>query len=192
MVLWDHTEYSCCKVSPLNVSAVHAERLCLALEKAVLHSGHAAEFSLGLDTIMTAACHSYCREGRASALESTALGSLLPMVVNRVRAGGRDVSTLGVSCDSKLSGTPGSSTQTGLHLLLVWAILLNPLIHWRSQGYFTTDDQSISKSSCRAHSGTYDQIFLPVGMLLSESCGLVSLGRHLWREDVSAICGAIS
>jgi hypothetical protein len=31
--------------------------------------------------------------------------------------------------------------------------------------------------------GTCDQILLPVGMLLSEICGLVSTGRPLWRED---------
>jgi hypothetical protein len=31
-------------------------------------------------------------------------------------------------------------------------------------------------SWCRAHSGTCDQILLPVGTLLSESCSLVSMG----------------
>jgi hypothetical protein len=35
-------------------------------------------------------------------------------------------------------------------------------------------------------SRTYDQILLPFGMLLSEICGLVSLGRPLWREDWSS------
>jgi hypothetical protein len=38
----------------------------------------------------------------------------------------------------------------------------------------------------------YDQILLPVGRLLSESCGLVSVRRPLWREDWSAICSAIT
>jgi hypothetical protein len=47
-------------------------------------------------------------------------------------------------------------------------------------------------SWCRAHSGTCDQILLPVGMLLSESCGLVSVGLPLWQEDGSAICSAIT
>jgi hypothetical protein len=47
-------------------------------------------------------------------------------------------------------------------------------------------------SWCRAHSGTCDQILLPIGMLLSESCGLVSVGRPLWREDGCAICRAIT
>jgi hypothetical protein len=37
--------------------------------------------------------------------------------------------------------------------------------------------------------GTCDQILLPLGMLLSEICVLVSVGRPLWREDGSAICG---
>jgi hypothetical protein len=40
--------------------------------------------------------------------------------------------------------------------------------------------------------GTCDQILLPVGMLLSEICGLVSLGRPLWREDGYAICSVIT
>jgi hypothetical protein len=39
---------------------------------------------------------------------------------------------------------------------------------------------------------TCDQIVLPVGMLLSESYGLVSVGRPLWREDRSAVCSAIT
>jgi hypothetical protein len=39
---------------------------------------------------------------------------------------------------------------------------------------------------------TCDQILLPVGMLLSEICGLVSVGRPRWREDGSAICSAIT
>jgi hypothetical protein len=46
-------------------------------------------------------------------------------------------------------------------------------------GYFTTDRQSVSLCWCRAHSGTYDQILLPVEVLLSEICGLVSVGRPL-------------
>jgi hypothetical protein len=40
--------------------------------------------------------------------------------------------------------------------------------------------------------GTCDQILLPVGMLLSEICSLVSVGRPLWREDESAICNVIT
>jgi uncharacterized membrane protein len=37
----------------------------------------------------------------------------------------------------------------------------------------------VSMSWCRVHSGTCDQILLPVGRLLSESCALVSVGRPL-------------
>jgi hypothetical protein len=58
-------------------------------------------------------------------------------------------------------------------------------------GYFTTDGQSVClgiENPC----GTWDQILLPVGMLLSEICGLVSVGRPLWREDWSAICSIIT
>jgi hypothetical protein len=40
--------------------------------------------------------------------------------------------------------------------------------------------------------GTCNQILLSVGMLLSEICGLVSVGRPLWREDGSAICSVIT
>jgi hypothetical protein len=39
---------------------------------------------------------------------------------------------------------------------------------------------------------TCDQILFPVGMLLSEIYGLVSVGRPLWREDGSAICSVIT
>jgi hypothetical protein len=58
--------------------------------------------------------------------------------------------------------------------------------------YFMTDGQSVSMSWYRAHSKTFDQILLPVGMLLSETCGLVSVERPLWREDGSAICSVIT
>jgi hypothetical protein len=54
-------------------------------------------------------------------------------------------------------------------------------------GYFTTDSKSVClgiEHPC----GTCDQILLPVWMLLSESCDLVSVGRPLWREVGSAIC----
>jgi hypothetical protein len=35
-------------------------------------------------------------------------------------------------------------------------------------------------------------MLLPVGMLLSEICGLVSVGSPLWREDGSVICSVIT
>jgi hypothetical protein len=38
---------------------------------------------------------------------------------------------------------------------------------------------TVSLSRCPAHPGSYDQILLPARRLLSESCGLVSVGRPL-------------
>jgi hypothetical protein len=58
--------------------------------------------------------------------------------------------------------------------------------------YFTTDSQSVSMSLCRAHSGTCDQILLPVWRFLTESWCLVSMGYPLWREDGSAVCSTIT
>jgi hypothetical protein len=63
--------------------------------------------------------------------------------------------------------------------------------HAQVRGYF----QSVSQSVCldiEYPCGACDQILLPVGMLLSEICGLVSVGRPLWREDGSAICSVIT
>jgi putative component of toxin-antitoxin plasmid stabilization module len=55
--------------------------------------------------------------------------------------------------------------------------------------YFTTVSQCLGiEHPC----GTCDQILLRVGMLLSEICGLVSVGRPLWREDVSPIYSVIT
>jgi hypothetical protein len=65
----------------------------------------------------------------------------------------------------------------------------------RSRSYFTTDSLSVSQSVCLGIEypcGTCDQILFPVGMLLSEICGLVSVGRPLWREVRSAICSVIT
>jgi hypothetical protein len=65
------------------------------------------------------------------------------------------------------------------------------LSHRRSRSYFATDSHSVClgiEHPC----GTCDQILFPVGLLLSEICGLVSMGRPLWREDGSAICSVIT
>jgi hypothetical protein len=66
----------------------------------------------------------------------------------------------------------------------------------RSRSYFTADSQSVSQSvsmsRCRAHSGPCDQILLSVRRLLSEICGIFSVGRPLWREDGSAICSVVT
>jgi hypothetical protein len=64
--------------------------------------------------------------------------------------------------------------------------------------YFTTVTQSVwikfreAVISVEHPCGTCDQISLPVGMLLSEICGLVSVGHPLRREDGSAICSTIT
>jgi hypothetical protein len=61
----------------------------------------------------------------------------------------------------------------------------------RSQSHFTTDSQSVCPGigyPC----ATCDQILVPVGMLLSEVCGLVFIGHPIWQEDGSAICSAIT
>jgi hypothetical protein len=69
---------------------------------------------------------------------------------------------------------------------------------WASKGCPTprhTDWLTVSQSVClgiEQPCGTSDQILLPVGMLLSEICGLVSVGRPLWREDGFAICSVIT
>jgi hypothetical protein len=58
-----------------------------------------------------------------------------------------------------------------------------------------TDGRSLSQSVCLGIEHpceTCDQILLPVGMLVSEISGLVSVGRRLWREDGSAVCSAIT
>jgi hypothetical protein len=55
--------------------------------------------------------------------------------------------------------------------------------------------QSVSQSVCLGIEypcGTCDQILLPVGMLLSEICGLVSVGSPLWWEHGSAICSVFT
>jgi hypothetical protein len=54
---------------------------------------------------------------------------------------------------------------------------------------------TVSQSVClciEQPCGTCDQILLPVGVLLSEVCGLISVRRPLWREDGSAICSLIT
>jgi hypothetical protein len=61
----------------------------------------------------------------------------------------------------------------------------------QSWSYFMTDSQSVCLGIEHSR-GTCDQILLPVGMLLSEICGLVSVGRPLWQEDWSAFCSVIT
>jgi hypothetical protein len=71
-----------------------------------------------------------------------------------------------------------------------------PFATWsRSRSHFTTGGQSVSQSVCLGIEhpcGICDQILLPVGMLLSELCALVSVGRPLWRKDGSEVCIVIT
>jgi hypothetical protein len=65
----------------------------------------------------------------------------------------------------------------------------------RSRSNFMADSQSVSQSVCRAIEytcGACDHILFPVGMFLSEICGLVSIRRPLRREDGSAIYSVIT
>jgi hypothetical protein len=61
---------------------------------------------------------------------------------------------------------------------------------WREDEVEVTLRLTVSQSVCLGIEhprGTCDHILLPVGMLLSEICGLVSMERPLWREDGSAL-----
>jgi hypothetical protein len=65
----------------------------------------------------------------------------------------------------------------------------------KSKSKLLYDWQSVSQSECLGIEypcGTCDQMLFPIGMLLSEICGLLSGGRPLWREDGSAICSVIT
>jgi hypothetical protein len=84
---------------------------------------------------------------------------------------------------SQQSGIKYASPNTSPYLCLIHPIRSSKLLY---------DRWSVSMPGCRAPFGTRDQILLPVGMLLSEICGLVSVGCPLWREDGSAICSAIT
>jgi hypothetical protein len=92
-----------------------------------------------------------------------------------------------------------------LHILIFWqqterekaldwmvtSITRTRSLRSRSHSYFTIDSQSVClgiEHPC----GTCNQILFSVGMLLSEICGLVSMGHPLWREDGSAICSVIT
>jgi hypothetical protein len=79
-----------------------------------------------------------------------------------------------MNCGTMASGGLQSTQHTRGHEV---ALLLDKEIRGGA-GYFTTDSQSVClgiEYPCK----TCDQILLPVGMLLSEICGLVSVGRPL-------------
>jgi hypothetical protein len=83
-------------------------------------------------------------------------------------------------------------------IICIWLRIRGGLMWMKEEEEVTlrlTVSQSVSQSVCLGIEhpcGTCDQILLPVGMLLSEICRLVSVGRQLWREDGSAICIVIT
>jgi hypothetical protein len=57
-------------------------------------------------------------------------------------------------------------------------------LNWtRSQSHIATDGRSVSHPWCRAPSGLMTRY-----LLLFDSCGLVIVGRPLWRGDESVFC----
>jgi hypothetical protein len=87
------------------------------------------------------------------------------------------------------------SHGTNEHILLPRFFLDSPNLEGRRSNVEATLRLTVSQSVClgNEHScGTCDQILLPVGMLLSEICGLVSVGCPLWGEDGSAVCSVIT
>jgi hypothetical protein len=82
------------------------------------------------------------------------------------------------------------------HQFLSEVLIISPVIRQKAKrprsSKLLYDWRSVSMSWCRTPFGTCGHILLPVGMLLSESCGLVSAGRPIWREDGSVICSAVT
>jgi hypothetical protein len=88
------------------------------------------------------------------------------------------------------------------HTQTYWSLsgsrLLTPSMgKWQSsrKSKMLYDWRSVSKLVCLGIEhpcGTCDQILLPIGMLLSENCCRVYVGRPLWREDGCAVCSAIT
>jgi hypothetical protein len=76
----------------------------------------------------------------------------------------------------------------------IWIWVLLPMIRSRSKVEVALR-LTVSQSVCLGIEhlcGSCDQILLPVGMLVSEICGLVSIGCPLWREDRFVICSVIT
>jgi hypothetical protein len=85
-----------------------------------------------------------------------------------------------------------SATEPNLLMLFRGKNAVYCEVRW---GYFTTHGRSVGQSECLGIDhpcGTCDQILRPVGMLLSEICGLVSIGRPLWREVESVSYQSLS
>jgi hypothetical protein len=59
------------------------------------------------------------------------------------------------------------------------------------QSYSTSDSQSVSKSWCRAQSGTFDQRYIYI-FFFQSYCLVFYLGHSLWRGVGSVICQSLS
>jgi hypothetical protein len=85
--------------------------------------------------------------------------------------------------------SPIISSMYGLNLeRRIFDKILYDVDNSRSRSYFMTDSQSVCLG-IEYPCGTCGQILFPVGMLLSEICGLVFVGC---LEDGSAICNVIT
>jgi hypothetical protein len=85
--------------------------------------------------------------------------------------------------------------QKTFNVLSATPSALSLVLDTQSKSKLLYDWWSVGQSVCLGIEhpcGTCDQILLPVRMLLSEICSLVSVGRPLWREDGSAVCSVIT
>jgi hypothetical protein len=103
----------------------------------------------------------------------------------------REVGCIVFSCCWVLSAESFSGPSPAGLTTIFFCLNIETLQSRRSKLLY--DWRSVSQCLAIEHPcGTCNQILLPVGMLLSEICGLVSVGRPFWREDGSAICSVIA
>jgi hypothetical protein len=89
---------------------------------------------------------------------------------------------------SLFSAGPRTSCRPSYQLSTLYSVLNYSLITktgCQSQSYFTTDDQSVSKSWFQGPCGSHDRIFISVDIY--EYC-FIDCVRPLWREVGSVIC----
>jgi hypothetical protein len=93
-----------------------------------------------------------------------------------------------MAVDSSVKGNLRNRNQRSWYVLLLSGRLNARHIYFSCRSYFTTDGQSVS--ICLGVERTLG--LETTYYFLSEGCGLVSVGRPLWREDRSAVCSAIT
>jgi hypothetical protein len=94
-----------------------------------------------------------------------------------------------VTCHGSLNPRPSRRTIVTLHLINQYCRFGSKLHLLKSKLLYDWRSVCLGiEHLCR----NYDQILFPVGVLLSETCGLISVRRHLWREDGSSICSVIT